>query len=422
MLLGAVADDLTGATDLALMLSREGMRTVQVVGAPPADFDFGDAEAVVVALKSRTIPAADAISLSLEAARALLAAGAEQIIFKYCSTFDSTPEGNIGPVAEALLDLVGGDLTLACPAFPANGRTVYRGHLFVGDLLLSDSPMKDHPLTPMADANLVRVLQRQTDLPVGLIAREAVAQGHEAIEKAFAAAFTKGDRIVIVDAIADDDLRQIGRAAAGMKLITGGSGIAIGLPENFRRAGRLSPRAEASEFVGPSGDSVILAGSCSAATRQQIKTAIGAGTPALKVDPIDIAEGRIEAGAVVDWVTAQSGSAIPLVYSSADPDEVKAAQEKLGRDRAGALVEHLLSDLAIALRQRGYRRFLIAGGETSGAVVQGLGVEALFIGPEIDPGVPWTLSLGDDAPVALALKSGNFGSGDFFLKAWDLIR
>lgn len=422
MLLGAVADDLTGATDLALTLSREGMRTVQTVGVPADDFDFGDAEAVVIALKSRTIPAAEAIAMSLEAARLLKAHGAEQIIFKYCSTFDSTPQGNIGPVAEALLEELGGNLTLACPAFPTNGRTVYRGHLFVGDQLLSDSPMKDHPLTPMTDSNLVRVLQQQTTLPVGLVSHDTVSKGHEAVAAAFKAAASKGEKVVIVDAITDDDLRAIGKAAADMTLITGGSGIAIGLPENFRRAGKLAPRQTAAAFTGSAGPAVMLAGSCSTATRRQVETAIAAGTPAMKLDPLAIADGRNTADAVIDWVKANSSAAIPLVYSSSDPEDVKKAQDVLGRDRAGAVVEHLLADVAIALRNDGYRRFLVAGGETSGAVVNGLGVEALFIGPEIDPGVPWTLSLGDEAPLALALKSGNFGSDDFFLKAWKLMR
>lgn len=421
MLLGAVADDLTGATDLALTLSREGMRTVQVVGVPPADFHYGDAEAVVVALKSRTIPAEEAVALSLDACIRLTAAGAEQIIFKYCSTFDSTPEGNIGQVAEALYDRLGGPLTLACPAFPANGRTVYRGHLFVGDMLLSDSPMKDHPLTPMTDSNLVRVLQQQTKLPVGLVTSEVVGKGSEAIGAAFKASINKGEKIVVIDAITDDDLRSIGRAAAEMKLITGGSGIAIGLPDNFRRAGKLARDRSAATIAAPQGAAVMLAGSCSTATRRQIRTAIDAGTPALKLEPLDIAAGHTTAATVVDWVRSVT-DAIPLVYSSAEPDDVKKAQQALGRDHAGELVEQLLAEVAIRLTSCGYCRFLVAGGETSGAVVNRLGVQALFIGPEIDPGVPWTISIGREEPLALALKSGNFGSDDFFLKAWDMVR
>ncbi|WP_420963173.1 3-oxo-tetronate kinase [Brucella sp. IR073] len=421
MLLGAIADDLTGATDLALTLSREGMRVVQVVGVPPAGFDFGDADAVVVALKSRTIPVAEAVAQSLDAARALLAAGAGQIFFKYCSTFDSTPQGNIGPVAEALADLLEAPLAIACPAFPANGRTVYQGHLFVGPMLLSESPMKDHPLTPMRDANLVRVLQEQTKRRVGLVPFAAVDRGSEAIAAAFTEATARGERFVIVDAVTDGHLRAIGRAAADMRLITGGSGVALGLPENFRRAGKLAPEAVDTAFAAPAGRAAILAGSCSAATRRQIENAIAAGIPALKIDPLAIARGEITAASVADWF-ASVGHSNPLAYSSADPDEVRAAQEALGRERAGALVEHLLAEVAARLRDSGFTRLIVAGGETSGAVVGGLGIAALRIGPEIDPGVPWTRSLDRDKPMALALKSGNFGADDFFLKAWDLLQ
>jgi uncharacterized protein YgbK (DUF1537 family) len=351
----------------------------------------------------------------------LLAAGAEQIVFKYCSTFDSTPQGNIGPVAEALLDLLREPLTIACPAFPANKRTIYKGHLFVGDQLLSDSPMKDHPLTPMRDANLVRVLQAQTGLPVGLVAYEVVRQGAAAIAWAFKDALARGERMLIVDAITDDDLREIGAAAAGMKLITGGSGIAIGLPENLRKAGKLQAAPQGgTALVAPSGKAVILAGSCSTATRRQIETAQEAGMPSFKIDPVDVNSGEISVEGVLAWMKDVQG--IPLVYSSAEPDAVRNAQAMLGRERAGTIIEHFLGELAVRLRGESYRRFLVAGGETSGAVVAALGVKAMRIGPEIDPGVPWTLSLGDAEPLALALKSGNFGADDFFIKAWDLLR
>jgi uncharacterized protein YgbK (DUF1537 family) len=416
MLLGAIADDLTGATDLALMLAGEGMRTVQVVGMPDESTELGDADAVVVSLKSRTIPAAEAVAQSLASARVLLGAGARQLFFKYCSTFDSTKDGNIGPVAEALLALLGERFTLACPAFPANRRTVYQGHLFVGDVLLSESSMRDHPLTPMRDANLVRVLQAQTKLPVSLVAHETVRAGADAI----ASAFAKLEGIAIVDAISDADLRAIGAAATSLKLVTGGSGVAMGLPANFRAAGLLGPIAQPSQIAAPPGRAVILAGSCSAATRRQVAVAQASGHPSLQIDALDVAAGRVTASDVVAFVTGADGPRAPLVYSSADPSVVAAVQQKLGTAKAGAVIEDLLGAVAARLATSGFSRFLVAGGETSGAVVAALGVKALAIGAEIDPGVPWTLATGSQ-PLALALKSGNFGTDDFFVKAWDAI-
>jgi len=417
MLLGAVADDLTGATDLSLMIARQGMKTVQVIGALPDAASFGKADAVVVALKSRTIPKADAVRMSLAAATALQSAGAKQLFFKYCSTFDSTDEGNIGPVAEALLDLTGSDLTIVCPAFPAAGRSVYKGYLFVGDVLLSESPMKDHPLTPMRDSNLVRVLQRQVRGKVGLIPLEIVEQGAAALGAAFAKARAAGERFVVVDAVRDAHLRVLGAACADFALITGGSGVAMGLPDNFRQSGGLTTSAPAATMEAPEGRSVILAGSCSTATRGQIQAAIDAGLAALRLDALSIAAGETTAQAVVDWVKATSGPLPPLIYSSADPAVVGQVQQKLGATQAGEIVETLLAEVGRRLLASGFTRFLIAGGETSGAVVGALGVSALRIGPEIDPGVPWTRSLGNP-DVALALKSGNFGAPDFFLKAW----
>ena len=416
MLLGVIADDLTGATDVALMLSRNGMKTVQVIGVPAPDQSYGGADAVVVALKSRTIPAAEAVAMSLEAAAALRSAGAEQFLFKYCSTFDSTDAGNIGPVADALLEFLGADLTIACPAFPANGRSIYLGHLFVGQMLLSDSPMKDHPLTPMRDANLVRVLQRQVKGQVGLIPFAVVERGAEAIRAGLANARTEGKRFLIVDAVSDGHLRAIGAACAGLPLLTGGSGIAMGLPDNFRAAGELAAHAPRETLDAPAGKAVVLAGSCSQATREQVRVAIAAGMPAFLIDPLAI--GAATTSEVAAWVRRNASERPALVYSSADPAEVRRAQRELGAERAGALVETLLADVGARLLADGFTRFLVAGGETAGAVVGALGVRALEIGPEIDPGVPWTRSLGEP-DVALALKSGNFGAPDFFLKAWE---
>ena len=420
MLLGAIADDLTGATDLALMLSREGMKTVQVVGVPPQGFDYRGADAVVVALKSRTTPAAEAVAESLAALARLQEAGARQIVFKYCSTFDSTEHGNIGPVTDALMDAMGETLTIVCPAFPANGRTIYQGYLFVGDQLLSDSPMKDHPLTPMRDSSLIRLMHAQSGKSVGLIAHSTVASGAAAVREALKQAREDKLQVLVVDAITDDDLREIGKAIDDLALITGGSGIAIGLPENFRKRGELSAEKTSEPLSAPVGRSVTIAGSCSKATRGQIETAIAAGVPSFRINPLEIASDGLTPETVIEWAQTQIDGT-PLIYSSADPEIVRQAQERLGREKAGALVEDFLAEVASALRERGFARFLVAGGETSGSVFKALGVSALHIGPELDPGVPWTTSLDAGSPVALALKSGNFGSPDFFQKAWTMM-
>lgn len=418
MLLGCIADDLTGATDLALMLTRAGMRTVQVMQVPDANSDLTGFDAVVVALKTRTCPPAEAVSLSLAAADALLAGGARQLFFKYCSTFDSTDEGNIGPVAEALLAHLGARQAIVCPAFPTNKRTVYQGNLFVGDVPLAESPMKDHPLTPMRDSSLARVLQRQTKLKVGMVPFAVVDAGADAIKSAMAAADARDERFLVLDAITDRQLVDMGTAAEGMKLITGGSGVALGLPANFVRQGLMKSAAAPTSMRAAKGRAAILAGSCSTATRGQVEAAIAAGLPTLRIDPLAIASGEVDAVRILAWALKQSADRPLLVYSSADPDAVAAAQGKLGRDEAGRIVEETLAAAAIGFADAGFSRMIVAGGETSGAVVNGLGVTTLEIGPEIDPGVPWTRAIGG-RDMVLALKSGNFGGPDFFLKAWE---
>ncbi len=414
MILGCIADDFTGATDLANTLTRRGMHTVQTIGLPKGPAP--QADAVVVALKSRTIPAAEAVAQSLEACRWLKAHGAKQIFFKYCSTFDSTDEGNIGPVADALLDELKSDFTIACPAFPENGRTIYLGHLFVNGDLLSDSSMKNHPLTPMRDANLVRVLGRQTSHKTGLVPYRAVKAGAPAIADEFAKLRAQGVRHAIVDALEDKDLENIGAACSPLPLITGGSGIAIGLPANYRVA-RLIPKREGADALAKvGGPGAVLSGSCSAATLKQVEQ-FAAKHPAMAIDPAELAAD--EAGTVtklLDWAKARSGKTPFLIYASAPPEKVAAVQAQFGREKAGAMVEHAIAAVAKGLAQMGIKRFVIAGGETSGAVVSALKVEALEIGPQIAPGVPATLSTGATR-YALALKSGNFGGPDFFAEA-----
>jgi uncharacterized protein YgbK (DUF1537 family) len=413
-LLGCIADDFTGATDLANMLVRGGMRTVQSIGIPSAEMAAGlDADAIVIALKSRTTPAAEAVEESLAALAWLRERGCEQIFFKYCSTFDSTAAGNIGQVSEALLAKLGSDFTLACPAFPENGRTIFRGHLFVQDQLLNESGMQHHPLTPMTDANLVRVLQSQTALKVGLLRYDSIAQGAEKVRARIAELRAEGVGMAIADALSDADLYTLGAACADLPLLTGGSGLALGLPENFRRAGKLRD-IDAAKLPTVSGGEVVLAGSASQATNGQVAAWLEAKRPALRIDPLALAAGK----PVVEQALAfarDAGQTV-LIYATSAPDEVKAVQRELGVERAGALVEKALGEIASGLRQAGVRRFVVAGGETSGAVVQALGVQLLQIGAQIDPGVPATVSNSAE-PLALALKSGNFGGRDFFAKA-----
>lgn len=421
LLLGCIADDFTGATDLANTLVRNGMRTIQVIGVPDGLPVPAEAEAIVVALKSRTAPAREAVAQSVQSCRWLRRAGARQIFFKYCSTFDSTDEGNIGPVADALRAELGTDFATVCPAFPETGRTVYLGHLFVGVALLSDSPMRNHPLTPMMDSNLVRVLGRQTRAQVGLVPYPIVRQGAGAIGRALDKLRGSGTTYAVVDAIEDEDLRGLGTACADLALATGGSGAAVGLPENFRRAGLLASRAGEEDLPPIGGAAAVLSGSCSPATLAQVER-MRARHPSLALDPVALAErGEAAISDALAWAVESLQAGPILIYASAPPDVVKSVQAKLGRERAGTIVEHALATLARGLVNAGVRRLVVAGGESSGAVVQALGVRALRIGPQIDPGIPATLSLGEPK-LALALKSGNFGAEDFFLKAIERLR
>ena len=425
ILLGCIADDFTGATDLANNLVRNGMRTVQTIGVPTDGAAPLDADAVVVALKSRTIAPADAVAQSLAALRWLQAQGVEQVYFKYCSTFDSTPQGNIGPVTDALLDALHGPdqgFTIVCPAFPENQRTVFKGHLFVGDVLLSDSGMRNHPLTPMTDASLVRVMQAQTRRRVGLVAQDVVARGSQAIRERFAELQAQRVGVAVLDAVDNADLLRIGPALAGMKLVTAGSGIAIGLPPNW--ADRLGHAAVAAQLPLASGLKAVVSGSCSVATNAQVRQFIQAGRPAFAVDPLAVEEGTDVVAQALAALVPQLPSGAVLAYATAEPEAVKAVQAQLGTEKAGALVEDTLSRIALGLVQAGVRQLVVAGGETSGAVVQALGVQRMAIGPQIDPGVPWTAVRSPAAggqTLHMALKSGNFGSTDFFTKAFALL-
>jgi uncharacterized protein YgbK (DUF1537 family) len=414
MILGVIADDFTGATDVASMLVRAGMPTVQVLGVP--DGELPAADAVVVALKTRTIPAADAVAQSLQALAALRAAGARQIYFKYCSTFDSTAEGNIGPVTDALMQALSTDFTIACPAFPENGRTVFRGHLFVGDELLSDSGMKHHPLTPMTDANLVRVLQAQTAQKVGLLRVDALRTNAATQIVQLRA---DGVRIAVADAIDNSDLLALGEACADLPLITAGSGVALGLPPAYQRRGGWSPSDSAAQLSPVQGTAAVLSGSCSQATNAQVARWIADGRAAIALDPLALHRGEQGTATLLAQALALLRQGPVLLYATAAPDNVKAVQSALGVEAAGALVENTLAGLAQGLVTAGVRRLVVAGGETSGAVVQALNVPQLRIGSPICPGVPWTEATLPDSgePMWLALKSGNFGGVDFFADA-----
>jgi uncharacterized protein YgbK (DUF1537 family) len=420
MLLGAIADDFTGATDLCSMLVRGGMRTVQLIGVPSPDLPVPDADAVVVALKSRTAPVRQAVDESLAALRWLQAAGARQYFFKYCSTFDSTPQGNIGPVADALIAALGSGFALACPAFPTNARTVYQGHLFVGGTLLSESGMEHHPLTPMTDANLVRVLSAQTEGTVGLVPFATVDQGANAIRDAMTQLKERGRRYAIVDAITDAHLLAIGEAAANHALITGGSGVAMGLPANFRRSGLLAEAIDPGALPKIDGASAVVAGSCSRATLAQLGY-VRDHLPVFELDALATPDAAALSEAALAWAADKIGDQPVVIAASAPPEKVAELQSKLGREQAGTLVEEAVANVARGLVDRGVRKMVVAGGETSGAVVGRLGVRSLRIGSEIDPGVPWTQAAGSGPDLLLALKSGNFGATDFFLKAFRVL-
>lgn len=415
--LGCIADDFTGATDLANNLVRGGMRVVQTIGVPDSALDE-EADAIVVALKSRTIAAADAVAQSLNALQWLRAQGVRQVYFKYCSTFDSTPAGNIGPVTDALMAAMGCDFTIACPAFPDNGRTVFKGYLYVGDELLHESGMRNHPLTPMTDSSLVRVLQAQTIRKVGLIDHRSVAHGAQAVRERIARLRSEGVEIAVVDAVSNAELMAIGPAWAGLPLLTAGSGIAIGLPQNFdlREGGAAAARLPAAQ-----GLRAIVSGSCSVATNAQVRFFLDAGGAAFAIDPLQLANGVDLVGKALDWARSQLARGTVLIYATAEPVAVKMVQQKLGVDAAGALVESALAAIARGLADVGVGQLVVAGGETSGACVQALGITRMRIGPQIAPGVPWCHALSPFAPhgLHLALKSGNFGGTALFREAFE---
>jgi uncharacterized protein YgbK (DUF1537 family) len=384
------------------------MRTVQFCGVPDGPA-AANVEAGVVALKSRSNAVEDAVRDSLDALKWLQAQGCQQFFFKYCSTYDSTPQGNIGPVADALIDALGADRVIVCPAFPGAGRSLYQGHLFVNNQLLNESGMQSHPLTPMTDANIRRWLEQQSRYRVGLVTALDVFNGVQAIKSALAEQRQAGNRLIVVDAIRDDDLIAIGSAADDSLLVTGGSGVAMGLPANFRNKGLLDDPVHT--WSGESGHCVALVGSCSKTTLDQIDYH-ALFNPVLEISESELMAGRLSVVTVGQWLLDQPG--IPLAYSSADPAAVAAIQQKFGRAAVAGALDDLFAEVAKLLVAAGIKRLLIAGGETSGAVVEGLQLDALEIGPEIDTGIS---ALRAGADLVIALKSGNFGTCDYFAKA-----
>lgn len=423
VVLGVIADDFTGATDVANNLVRAGMRVAQTIGVPAPHASLpGDADALVVSLKTRTIAPQEAVQQSLDALRWLQAQGARQIYFKYCSTFDSTPAGNIGPVTEALMQALGCSFTVAVPAFPDNLRTLYCGHLFVGDALLSESSMREHPLTPMTDANIVRVLQAQlAQQQVGLLGWPHVSAGAQAVRSRIEQLRAQGVGIAVCDTLGNADLATLGGALVDLPLVTGGSGLALGLPGAWGYA----PNARAATLAPATGWQAVVSGSCSQATQRQVRAFAEAGHPVLAIDPLRAAEGADVVAEALQWCAGHLPRAPVLVHCTADATDVRKVQQALGVQEAGALVERTLSAVARGLVQLGVRQLIVAGGETSGACVQALGIGQLRTGPQIAPGVPWCHAYSEacaGAGLHLALKSGNFGADDFFVQAWHLLQ
>ncbi|NUS77528.1 MAG: four-carbon acid sugar kinase family protein [Streptomyces sp.] len=411
--IGCIADDFTGGTDVAAAFRRAGLRTALVFGTPDDTTELpADCDAAVVALKSRSTPADEAVAESLAAQSWLWAEGAAQIYFKYCSTFDSTPHGNIGPVTDALTDAAGSRLTLHCPASPPNGRTVYQGHLFVHDQLLSDSPLRHHPLNPMTDSSLPRLLSAQTPHRVAVIDWPTVRRGADAVREALLAHERAGVRHVVADALTDDDLAVLGAAALEMPVVAGAAGLAEGVGHAYPTTGPA-----VAEPWPDQGRAAVLAGSCSARTLEQIAQFYAAGLPSLHLDVLAAATGRDVTAEALTWFDKQGPAQAVLIYASASPEELAAVQAQLGVAEAAAQVEDLLGALASHLVERGVRRLLVAGGETSGAVTTALGIRAVLVGEEADPGVPWTYATTRSGDLALMLKSGNFGAPDLFTRA-----
>ena len=418
---GCIADDFTGASDLASNLVESGLVVVQCLGVPHSFDAISGADAVVIALKTRSCHRDDAVRQSLAAVESLQAMGARRFYFKYCSTFHSTDDGNIGPVAEALLKALKAPQTIFCPAFPEYGRTVYQGHLFVGGKLLGESGMENHPLTPMKDANLVRVLSKQTHLNVGSVPYGQIQAGDKPFQECMQVLQAAGKQFLIVDALSKEHIHTIAMACANMPLVTGSSGLAIELPDVYRAYGLLSNERSIPRMTKVLGRTAILSGSCSQATQEQVAH-MQTRCPCFSLNVRQCVSDRKKVvNEAIEWSGKQNSDKPILIYSTAEASHVASLQSEFGRAIAATAIESTFAAIASRLvTECGVRRMIVAGGETSGAVVSSLGVRALRIGPRIATGVPWTESI-DESPIAFALKSGNFGAPDFFQKAADML-
>lgn len=415
--LGCIADDYTGASDLANMLTRCGLRTVQTIGVPNDALALPDVDAVVVSLKSRSIQASQAVARSREADKWLRARGTSHVLFKICSTFDSTDAGNIGPVMDALRADSGDAIVLVTPAFPGTRRTVYQGNLFVGSVPLNESPLKDHPLNPMLDSNLVRVLARQSKSRIALADLATVAKGADAIRARLAELAKQGIGAAVIDAVFDPELETIGQVALDHRLSVGASGMGLGLARGLVASGKVKPASSGADQKAIGGPAACIAGSCSQATLAQIAEA-EKSMPVLRLDSEKIVAGQAEAERAIEWARANMGAAPVLIASSSSPDQVSLLQAKHGRDAAGHAIEQTMAAISEGLFAAGVRRLVVAGGETSGAVVDRLGIPAFLVGPEIAAGVPVLRCVGwSKGEAVMALKSGNFGGPDFFKDA-----
>ena len=420
-MIGAIADDFTGGTDVAVAFRRAGLRTVMLFSEPVADLELPDHDAVVIALKTRTIDSGDAVRQSLNAATWLRARGTTQLYFKYCSTFDSRPEGNIGPVVDALANLLDAPRVAFVPSSPEHRRTQYMGDLFVGAELLAESPMRYHPLTPMTDSFVPRLLEIQTQESVALIDHFEVRKGSDHLRTQLDAALSNGSRYIVIDAISETDLAQIGEACVDDTLVTGAAGLAGGLgAAHYARLSadvRLPLEDSAVDPIGSAAASAVLAGSCSSRTLEQVAH-MRQDHDSYRLDALAFPDSQVLADAALAWYETRTGYAAPLIYSSLPPAQLHEVQDALGIERASAILETAMGYIAQGLVARGVRRIVVAGGETSGAVVTALDIGSGVIGDEAAPGVPWIYTPGGD-PIALLLKSGNFGDVTFLARTVD---